>query len=120
MQMSAAKRRLSQVERSSQDASDVIRLTRSKATVWTVDHVAPLKFLAPLKLRLYSAIHICLLLLFFDPSTQFTGNEKITLCNTKKYKHQAGITPPRPSQNSHAVGWHCTAESKRRVAEIKS
>jgi len=40
---------------------------------------------------------------------------------TKKYKNQAGmnITPPPPSQNSHAVRWHCTAESKRRVAEIK-
>jgi len=24
-----------------------------------------------------------------------------------------------PSQNSHAVRWHCTAESKQRVAEIK-
>jgi len=24
-----------------------------------------------------------------------------------------------PSQNSHAVRWHCTAESKRRVAELK-
>jgi len=25
-----------------------------------------------------------------------------------------------PSQNSHALRWHCIAESKRRVAEIKS
>ena len=41
MQMSPAKRRLS-VERSSQDAYDVNRLTRSKAAVWTVDHVARL------------------------------------------------------------------------------
>jgi len=24
--------------------------------------------------------------------------------------------PPPPSQNRHAVGWHCTAESKQRVA----
>ena len=41
---------------------------------------------------------------------------------TKKYKNQAGmnLTPPPPSQNSHAVGWHCTAESEWRVAEIKS
>jgi len=30
------------LERSSQDAYDVIRLTRSKAAVWTVDHVARL------------------------------------------------------------------------------
>ena len=65
----------------------------------------------------------CLLLslLFFDPGTQFPGNEKITLYNTKKYKNQAGmnLTPPPPSQNSHAVEWHRTAESERRVAEIK-
>jgi len=57
----------------------------------------------------------------FDPSTQFSGNEKITLCYANKYKNQAGInlTPPSPSQNSHAVRWHSTAESDRRVAEIK-
>jgi len=63
---------------------------------------------------------LLLLLLFFDPGTQFPGNEKITLCNTKKYKNQAGmnLTPPPPSQNSHAVRWHCTAESKRTVAVI--
>jgi len=76
----------------------------------------------PLKLRPYGAIQICvlLLLLFFDPDTQFAGNEKITLCNTKKYKYQAGmnLTPSPPSQNSHPVRWHCTAESERRVAEI--
>jgi len=36
----------------------------------------------------------------------------------KKYKNQAGmnLTPPPPSQNSHAVRWHCITESKRRVA----
>jgi len=63
---------------------------------------------------------LLLLLLFFDPGTQFPGNEKITLCNTKKYKNQAGmnLTPPPPSQNSHAVTWHCTAESKRTVTVI--
>ena len=62
-----------------------------------------------------------LLSLFFDPGTQFPGNEKNALCNTKKHKNQAGmnLTPP-PSQNSHAGRWHCTAESERRVAEIKS
>ena len=27
---------------------------------------------------------------------------------------------PPPSQNSHVVRWHCTAESEQRVAEIKS
>jgi len=64
---------------------------------------------------------LLLLLSFFDPGTLFPGNEKITLCN-KKYKNQAGmnLTPPPPSQNSHAVRWHCTAKSERRVAEIKS
>ena len=48
--------------------------------------------------------------------------KKIRLCNTEKYKNQAGmnLTPPPPSQNSHAVRRHCTAESERRVAEIKS
>ena len=58
---------------------------------------------------------------FFNPGTQFPGNEKITLCNTKKYKNQAGmnLTPPPPSQNSRALRWHCTAESKRRVAYHK-
>ena len=57
------------------------------------------------------------------PGTQFPRNEKNTLCNTNKYKNQAGMNltpPPTPSQNSHAVRWHCTAESKRKVAEIKS
>ena len=40
----------------------------------------------------------------------------------KKYKNRAGmnLTPPPPSQNSHVVRWHCTAESERRVAEIKA
>jgi len=39
----------------------------------------------------------------------------IMLCNTKRYKNQAvmNLTPPPPSQNSHAVRWHCTAESER-------
>ena len=42
--------------------------------------------------------------------------KKLRYGNTKKYKSQAGmnLTPP-PSQNSHAVRWHCTAESERRV-----
>ena len=40
----------------------------------------------------------------------------------KKYKNQAGMnfTPPPPSQNSHVLRWHCTAESERTVAEIKA
>ena len=63
-----------------------------------------------------------LLLLFFDPGTQFPGNEKLRYAIQKKYKNQAGmnLTAPPPSQNSHAVGWHCIAESERRVAEILS
>jgi len=62
--------------------------------------------------------HVLLLLIFFDPGTQFPGNEKITLCNTKKYKNQAepwqwttNLTPPPPSQNYYVVRWHCTTES---------
>jgi len=45
---------------------------------------------------------------------------RYAVCNTEKYKNQAGmnLTPLPPSQNSHAVRWHCTAESERRVAEI--
>ena len=42
--------------------------------------------------------------------------KKITLCNTKKYKNQAAMNLTPHSQNSHAVRWHCTAESKRKVA----
>ena len=67
-------------------------------------------------------VFIIIIIIFFDPGTQFPSKEKITLCNIKKYKNQAGmnLTPPGPSQNSHAVRWHCTVESKPRVAEIKS
>ena len=56
---------------------------------------------------------------FLTPILNSQGMKKITLCNTEKYKNQAGMNliPPL-SQNSHAVRWHCTAESKRRVAEI--
>jgi len=60
---------------------------------------------------------------FFDHSTQFPGNEKNYVMQYKKYKNQAVMNltpPPPPSQNSHAVRWHCTAESERRVAETKS
>ena len=63
-----------------------------------------------------------IIIIIFYPGTQFPGMKNITLCYTEKYKNQAGmnLTPPPPSQNSHAVRWHCTAESERRVAEIKS
>jgi len=47
---------------------------------------------------------------YLTPVLSSQGMKKITLCNTKKYKNQAGInlTPPPPSQNSHVVRWHCT------------
>jgi len=64
-----------------------------------------------------------LLLLFFTPVGLLNSQGiKNYAMQYKKYKNQAGInlTPPPPSQNSHAVRWHCTAESERRVAEIKS
>ena len=66
-------------------------------------------------------IIIIIILIFLTPVLNSQGI-KNTLCNTKKYKHQAGmnLSPPFPSQNSHAEGWQCTAKSKRRVAEIKS
>jgi len=59
---------------------------------------------------------------FFDPGTQFPWNEKNYAVQYKKYKNQAGmnLTSPPSSQNSYAVRWHCTAESERKVAEIKS
>ena len=62
-----------------------------------------------------------IIIIIFYPGTQFPGMKNTTLCYTEKYKNQAGmnLTPPPPSQNSHAVRWHCTAESKRRDAEIK-
>ena len=41
---------------------------------------------------------IIIIIIFFDPGTQFPRKEKITLCNIKKYKNQAGmnLTPPSP------------------------
>ena len=49
--------------------------------------------------------------------------KKLRYTIQKKYKNQAkmNLTPP-PLQYSHTVRWHCrpTAESERRVAEIKS
>jgi len=64
---------------------------------------------------------VIIIILFFDPDTQFPGMKKLRHAIQKSKKNQAGmnLTPP-PSKNSHAVRWHCTAESKRRVAEIKS
>ena len=36
-------------------------------------------------------IIIIIIIIFFDPGTQFPRKEKITLCNIKKYKNQAGM-----------------------------
>jgi len=50
--------------------------------------------------RAMNWVHLFYYYYYFDPCTQFPGNEKITLSNTKKYKNQAGmnLTPPPPSQ----------------------
>jgi len=63
----------------------------------------------------------CIIIIFLTPVLSSQGMKKNYAMQYKKYKNQAGmnLTPP-PSQNSHAVRWHCTAESERRVAEIKS
>ena len=57
---------------------------------------------------------------FLTPVLNSQGMKKLRCAIQKKYKNQAemNLTPPPPSQNSHAVGWHCTDESERRVAEI--
>ena len=46
------------LERSSQDAYDVIRLTHSKAAVWTVDDVARLIGICLLKKNSYLFIYL--------------------------------------------------------------
>ena len=51
-------------------------------------------------------IIIIIIINFFGPGTQFPGNEKNYAMQYKKvHKNQAGmnLTPPPPSQNSHAV-----------------
>jgi len=45
------------LERSSQDAYDVIRLTRSKAAVWTVDDVARLMEILKILIYLFTFYH---------------------------------------------------------------
>ena len=57
---------------------------------------------------MFIIIIIIIIIIIFDPGTQFQRNEKITLCNTKKYQNQAGmnLTPPAPSQNSHAYYYY--------------
>ena len=60
------------------------------------------------------------IIIFLTPVLDSQGMKKYAM-QYKKYNNQAEInlTPP-PSQNSHAVRGHCTAESERRGAEIKS
>ena len=36
---------------------------------------------------------IIIIIIFFDPGTQFPGNEKITLCNTKKVQKSSWNEP---------------------------
>jgi len=60
-----------------------------------------------------SIYYYYLLLLFFTPVFNSQGMKKLRYATQKSTKNQAGInlTPPLPpSQNSHAVRWHCTAE----------
>ena len=42
---------------------------------------------------------ICVIIIFFTPVLNSQGVKKMTLCNTEKYKNQAGmnLTPPPPS-----------------------
>jgi len=68
-------------------------------------------------------IIIIIIIIILTPVLSSQGMKKLCYAIQKKYKNQAGMNltpPPPPSQNSHAVRWHCTAESERRVAEIKS
>jgi len=59
---------------------------------------------------------------FLTPVLNSQGMKKLRYAIQKQYKNHTGmnLTPPAPSQNSHAVRWHCIAESERRFAEIKS
>jgi len=52
-----------------------------------------------------TVIIIIIIIFFLNPGTQFPRKEKITLCNMKKYKNQAGmnLTPPPPSQNIKGI-----------------
>jgi len=80
---------------------------------------APLKLVTTLYMALYKSVYYYYYY-FLTPVLNSQGMKKLRYA-IKKYKNQAGmnLTPPPPSQNSYAVRWHCTAESERRVAEIK-
>jgi len=71
--------------------------------------------------RKHDTTVITIIIVFLTPVLNSQGMKKYAM-QYKKYKNQAGmnLTHPPPSQNSHTERWHCTAESKRRVAEIKS
>jgi len=76
----------------------------ANSAVWTV----PCSWTAPLKLRPCGAIPVCLLLLLlFWPRYSILREWKKYAMQYKKYINQAGmnLTPPPPSQNSHAVRW---------------
>jgi len=65
--------------------------------------------------KTYLLIEICLLLLllFLTSVLNSQGMKKLHAMQYKKVKNHAkmNLTPPPPSQNSHAVRWHCSAES---------
>ena len=66
---------------------------------------------------MYSTKNVAIIIIIFylTPVLNSQGMKNYAM-QYKKVQNQAGmnLTPP-PSQNSHAVRWHCTAESKRRV-----
>ena len=58
---------------------------------------------------------------FFDPGSQFQGNKKVRCAIQKSTEIKLEWTfLLLLLHKNHAVRWHCTAESERRVAEIKS
>ena len=66
------------------------------------------------------AIHIVLNIIFW-PQYSIPGGMKTLHCAVQECaNNQAGTNLTTPSQKCHVVRRHCTAESKRRVAEIKS
>ena len=68
--------------------------------------------------RKHDTTVITIIIVFLTPVLNSQGMKKYAM-QYKKYKNQAGMNLTSPSQNSHAVRWHSTAESERRVAEIK-
>jgi len=64
---------------------------------------------------------VIIIIVFLTPVLNSQGMKKLRYAIQKSTKNQVGmnLTPPPASQNSHAVRWHCTAASERRVAEIK-